>query len=69
MIGGSKGEEQQKRTKPPKKPWITKVKLLSVTRWICNDFGVDSILKNYKLLLDNFAARLESTFTSEIPRR
>ena len=57
MIGASKGEEQQKKTKAPKRPKLPTIKLLSETRWICNDLAVDSILKNYKLLFDYFAAK------------
>ena len=57
LIGGSKGGEQQKKTKAPKKPKLPTIKLLSETRWICNYVAVDSILKNYKLLLDYFAAK------------
>ena len=57
LIGASKGEEQQKKTKAPKRPKLPTIKLLSETSWICNDLAVDSILKNYKLLLDYFAAK------------
>ena len=57
LIGGSKGGEHQKKTKAPKKPKLSTIKLLSETRWLCNDVAVDSVLKNYKLLLDYFAAK------------
>ena len=67
LIGGSKGGEQHKMTKAPKKPKLPTIKLLSETRWLCNDMAVDSILKNYKLLLDYFAAKAGVYFDGPDP--
>ena len=37
----SKEEEEQKKTKPLKKPKLPMIKLLSESRWMCNDLAVD----------------------------